>query len=777
LSSGRILAPVAWTEDCERADHYVSLCWISDDGGGTWRRGRGQVDLPRRGAMEPEVLELKDGRLLMILRTQLGHIAASRSSDGGETWSPAEPWGVRSPESPATLRRIPGTGDILLLWNDTYVPGAGHGGRRTPLAAAISKDEGRTWGPARTLEAAPDEGFAYASLAFAGDRALMSYYVEDSSTRRISARFRSVPLARLYGQEREPEPGEKLEPAAKPEPAAPRLDPRDLRAGREIPGEGYCDQPYIVVTADGGWLCVLTTGKGKEGQRGQHVVATRSSDEGRTWSPPVDIEPAAGPEASWAVPFAVSSGRVHVVYVYNGDRIDALGGKKGIRADMLGWYVYRWSDDGGRTWSPERRRIPVRVTACDRGNDWGGAVQIFWGIAKPVADGGAVLLPFTKLGRYMLEDGEGWLLRSENLLAEVDPARIEWRLLPEGEAGIRAPELGSVQEEHNVARLGDGTLLCVYRTTRGFPCESWSRDGGRTWTRPEPMRYAPGGRPFKHPRACPRLWRTAEGRFLFWFHNHGGRTFEGRNPAWVSGGVERDGRVHWSQPEILLYDAEPATRMSYPDLVEAGGRSWISETQKTIARVHELDAGLLEGLWSQGSAPAIHRTGLAAESRRGGSRELALPGAFDLRATGGLTLELWLEPGRLAPGEALAECRDEAGRGIALLAAADGAVELVLGDGRARAAWASDPGALEPGAPRHVVAIAEAGPRIIAFVVDGVLADGGDRRERGWGRWTGELGDVRGAGRLRLAPAVVSARLYARPLRVSEAVAHRWAGP
>ena len=44
--------------------------------------------------------------------------------------------------------------------------------------------------------------------------------------------------------------------------AAP--DPRLLANGRIIPSEGYADQPYIVKTDDGAWLCVMTTGKGVE---------------------------------------------------------------------------------------------------------------------------------------------------------------------------------------------------------------------------------------------------------------------------------------------------------------------------------------------------------------------------------------------------------------------------------------------------------------------------------------------------------------------------------
>jgi sialidase-1 len=151
-----------------------------------------------RGAMEPEVLELKDGRLLMMLRCQMGYIAASYSTDGGETWSEAQNWGVKAPESPATLRRIPATGDLLLIWNNNYVPGADHGGKRRPLSAAVSDDEGRTWRHTWNLEGKPGENYAYTSVTFVRDRILLSYYVEDEKTQRLSSRFRSIAVRRFY---------------------------------------------------------------------------------------------------------------------------------------------------------------------------------------------------------------------------------------------------------------------------------------------------------------------------------------------------------------------------------------------------------------------------------------------------------------------------------------------------------------------------------------------------------------------------------------------------
>jgi sialidase-1 len=197
LSSGRLLVPAASTADVKKVNHFVSHCYISDDGGKTWRNGKGHVDAPKRGAMEPEVVELSDGRVLMIVRTQLGYIGKSYSKDGGDTWSKMETLGVRAPEAPSTLRRIPSTGDLLLIWNDTFTEGAGHGGKRTPLTAAISSDDGATWKTVGNLETDPNKTYAYTSLTFVRDRAVMSYW-ESGKSGEYSCRFRSLPVSWFY---------------------------------------------------------------------------------------------------------------------------------------------------------------------------------------------------------------------------------------------------------------------------------------------------------------------------------------------------------------------------------------------------------------------------------------------------------------------------------------------------------------------------------------------------------------------------------------------------
>lgn len=198
LSNGRIVCPVAWCEDVLSSGHFVCKCFLSDDGGKSWHQSKEPIDQPKRGAMEPEVVELASGKLMMIIRNQLGTIATAISSDGGEHWSAPGQLPVQCPEAPSTIRKIPSTGDLMLVWNDVFDKSKGHGGERTPLTVAISRDDGATWEQKRNIETDPNHSYAYTSILFHKDRVLLSYYVGDSRTGRISSRFRSLPVRLLY---------------------------------------------------------------------------------------------------------------------------------------------------------------------------------------------------------------------------------------------------------------------------------------------------------------------------------------------------------------------------------------------------------------------------------------------------------------------------------------------------------------------------------------------------------------------------------------------------
>ncbi|PAW63059.1 MAG: hypothetical protein B9S34_14975 [Opitutia bacterium Tous-C1TDCM] len=587
-------------------------------------------------------------------------------------------------------------------------------------------------------------------------------------------------------------------------------DPRHLSNGHLIPSEGYADQPYIVRTDDGAWLCVMTTGSGAEGAKGQHVVSRRSLDRGKTWENAVDLEPADGPEASYAVLLKVPGGRIYAFYNHNTDRVPEVKREDGgvyKRVDSLGHYVFKYSDDHGRSWSAQRHEIPVREFDIDRANLYGGKLRFFWNVGRPLVLGDAVLCVLHKVGAMgpgFFAQSEGAFLRSSNILTERDPTRLVWETLPAGTVGLRTPAGGGrVAEEQSIVALSDGSLFCIYRTVDGWPAQAYSRDGGRTWSAPAWATYAPGGPRIKHPRAANFVWRCANGRYLYWFHNHGGPAiarkaadltgrsgspYDDRNPAWLAAGVERDGPdgkvIHWSQPEIVLYEDDRFVRLSYPDLIEEDGKFYLTETQKNLGRVHEVPADLVAGLFAQFENRRVAAANLALDLRAPAlppeaklprlpaflARDPARPdhGTKDLRT--GFSLDFWLSADAVPAGTVLLDNRNAAGEGFAVVATAAGTLRLTLHDGREESAWECDRGLLPAGRPHHVVVTVDGGPKIITFVIDGVLADGGDERQFGWGRFSPALRSVQGADTLKIAPAVRRLRVYTRALRTSEAV-------
>ena len=186
LRSGRLILPVAWHQGPgqPRDSAGIIMCYLSDDNGRTWRRSNDPfkgyaADGRRITLQEPGVIELKDGRLMMYIRTDTGSQYICHSTDGGETWSKPGPSSLASPLSPASIERIPWTGELLCVWNDHSGRHPFPEGRRTPLCMAISRDEGEIWDPSQIIEADPDGWYCYTCITFVKDRMLLGYCAGD----------------------------------------------------------------------------------------------------------------------------------------------------------------------------------------------------------------------------------------------------------------------------------------------------------------------------------------------------------------------------------------------------------------------------------------------------------------------------------------------------------------------------------------------------------------------------------------------------------------------
>jgi hypothetical protein len=202
LERGRLLAPVALTQDYDRSRHQIAFCYISDDGGEHWRAGDAFVDLPpsRVGCQEPGLVPLEDS-LLMYIRTDQDYVFGARSADGGETWTSAEPFEeLPAPAAPTTMARLP-AGGLIAIYNHRHDGAQAGWAGRTPLAAARSHDQGHTWERLRDIETSAAYAYGYTSFRIYGERVVLTYYLwpRDASAHfeGTSLRFRVLPLARF----------------------------------------------------------------------------------------------------------------------------------------------------------------------------------------------------------------------------------------------------------------------------------------------------------------------------------------------------------------------------------------------------------------------------------------------------------------------------------------------------------------------------------------------------------------------------------------------------
>ena len=176
LKSGRIIFPTSLhkTPESERSGIGKIRCYFSDNEGETWVRGEDAPNPNDATTQEPGIIELKDGKLLLFCRTESGTQFFSYSSDQGMSWSSLKPSNIKSPLSPASIERLPQTGDLILVWNNNYKP-IRDGGKRTPFNLAISKDEGKSWEKIKTLENNPNGWYCYTAIEFIGDHVLLGH--------------------------------------------------------------------------------------------------------------------------------------------------------------------------------------------------------------------------------------------------------------------------------------------------------------------------------------------------------------------------------------------------------------------------------------------------------------------------------------------------------------------------------------------------------------------------------------------------------------------------
>lgn len=251
-----------------------------------------------------------------------------------------------------------------------------------------------------------------------------------------------------------------------------------------------------------------------------------SRREGQRWTTPVEVANGTQPDGtrhpSWnPVLFQPKQGPLMLFYKVGPD-------------PKTWWGMLRTSADHGRTWS-EARKLPVGIL---------GPIK-----NKPV----------------QLANGD--ILCPTSVEYDNGPRRIDWRVYFErtGDLGVSwskiTPPIKGDESELNAIQPsilfhGRHTLQALGRTRGGHLFETWSKDGGKSWTA---LSYGT----LPNPNSGTDAVTLKNGRHLL-IYNH---TPKGRSPLNLA--ISKDGK-NWKT--ALVLEDSPGLEFSYPAIIQTSDR-------------------------------------------------------------------------------------------------------------------------------------------------------------------------------------------------------------
>jgi hypothetical protein len=579
----------------------------------------------------------------------------------------------------------------------------------------------------------------------------------------------------------------------------PLWDSRWIPNGNVLRSGGYSCQPYCSVLPDGTWSCVMTFIHAPvwiEGRPGEHMVSMRSKDHGKTFDKFVTIEPysntSTGQVSAYGSIAARKDGsRIFALWIQNVNNVSHVPGSKpsnSFRADMLGNFVWKYSDDQGLTWSNKHYTIPVpynfieSINTFSKKNNGTGDVQIMWEVdhLKTMKDN-TLIFAFTKIGTYAVAAPEEiFILASKNILTENNPDLVVWDMWPHGEHGIGAvyhPDDPNIvtEEPHVMPIQNDEVLYIVWRTNQGYMGHSQSQRGDFTkeFGKSSFAKYLPTWADkyencsyLKHPRGPLSPKRQPNGLILMTYYNTAPlgafatkMKVNDRNNMWLTVGHETNETVLWSQPELVLYERDRTRGHGYPDIItDLDGKIYITETYKSSpqseAKTHEISMKMINLLYAQTTINTIVTTNVTAylnvsKNTNFPGKRVPLPNfqKYD-HDQYGFSVDMWLSTKTTSTSTTTAtnDISDD-NTPIELVSAFDqhgmyidkfknGTVMLTMIDSNGKIiTFGTGPTCSkrirdaisndDDNQHIHIGVIVDGGPQMIQFIVDGKLCDGG----------------------------------------------------
>ena len=257
---------------------------------------------------------------------------------------------------------------------------------------------------------------------------------------------------------------------------------------------------------------------------------------------------------------------------------------------------------------------------------------------------------------------------------------------------------------------------------------------------------------------------------------------------------------------LLSRPHNPAPCPVDPDIVNDNGELFITETFKSKpyseVKTHPIGSRITAMLFSQQTIATV-AAGVAASLAPGKPATFAattFPDFFQYPSERyGFSVDLWITSGtaRAGPPERLFAAAASKGStvSVAIDLAANGTASVVMTDGAgSHASWHTDPVCshrLGQSGRHHVALIADGGPKMFLWVVDGHLCDGGphgygytastsaglaEGTSAGWALFDNTFGSLHGIASATISPSVLAGRIYSRALYVTECIGNWRAG-
>lgn len=317
----------------------------------------------------------------------------------------------------------------------------------------------------------------------------------------------------------------------------------------EVTGDTFNDHFHVLEDPQRGMLYAFWTQGSWEASNDEHVVFSRSSDRGRTWSAPVFIagsETLSDPKpvAAWQQPMLSRSGRLYCLW----------NQETTLKKHLCGIIQGRYSDDGGLSWSePETVQFPQRFDV-DPEDPAIPPVWCMWQRPLRLGENGKYIAGCSRYDRSDIPRIEFWQYENIDDDPQVRDIRISFfnagKEALDGADVINdhdySPRDGLSIEEACIVGLPDGRLFAVMRSSLGHPLWSVSSDNGRHWSRAEILRTRDGGPAILQPRSpCPIYDlegpEARSGRYFLLVHDSfdffGLTSYQNRGPIY-----KRDGR-------------------------------------------------------------------------------------------------------------------------------------------------------------------------------------------------------------------------------------------